>query len=110
LNKKNIKIEERREWFNENFDKELIKKASLIIGMHPDQATDYIINISVLNNKKFAVVPCCVFPTFFNNRYLKNGDFVSDYPKYINYILEKLEKYKIFYLEITGRNKVIYFD
>lgn len=78
--------------------------------MHPDEATDYIINISLLNNKKFAVVPCCVFPNLFNNRYLKNGEFVSDYPKYVNFITENLEKYKIFHLEITGRNKVIYLD
>ena len=36
--------------------------------MHPDQATDLIVDFAVANGKAFAVVPCCVFPTEFSHR------------------------------------------
>ncbi len=103
-------IEERRIYFDDNFDQNLIKKSSLIIGMHPDEATDCIINIAIKNNKKFAVVPCCVFPKIFTERYLKNGEFVCDYPKYIKFIQEKVPDHQMDFLEIVGRNKIIYIN
>ena len=106
----NKKIEEKRFNFDENFDVDLINKSSLIIGMHPDEATDFIIDIAMKNNKSFAVVPCCVFPKIFVNRFLKNGEFVSDYPKYIKFIEEKIPEYKVDFLEIIGRNKIIYVE
>lgn len=110
LSKQNKFIEERRIIFDENFDAEMIKKSSLIIGMHPDEATDYIIFTAMKNNKKFAVVPCCVFPKIFTNRFLANGDFVNDYPKYVKFIQEKVPNHKTDFLEIIGRNKIIYID
>jgi len=106
----NKSIEEMRIYFDENFDKDLISRSSLIIGMHPDEATDYIIDIAAKNNKKFAVVPFCVFPKIFTGRFLKNGEFVSDYPKYIKFIQEKVPEHKVHFLEIVGRNKIIYVD
>lgn len=106
----NKNIQEMRVNFDENFDKEIIQRSSLIVGMHPDEATDFIIDISIKNKKKFAVVPCCVFPKVFNERYLNNGEFVCDYPKYIKFIQEKVPENKIEFLEIVGRNKIIYIE
>ena len=37
-------------------------------GMHPDQATESIIDAALLLNLPCAVVPCCVFPSLFPHR------------------------------------------
>jgi hypothetical protein len=42
--------------------------ASLILGMHPDQATEPIVDAAAAFGVPFAVVPCCVFPTLFAAR------------------------------------------
>jgi hypothetical protein len=40
----------------------------LIVGFHPDQATEACMDLAVLLNIPFCVVPCCVFPNEFPNR------------------------------------------
>ena len=52
--------------FNSPYDVESWKsekgfKKELIIGMHPDQATEPIVDMALKYLKPFAVVPCCVF-------------------------------------------------
>lgn len=42
--------------------------ASCFVGMHPDQATDGIVDAALAFGRPFAVVPCCVFPTLFAAR------------------------------------------
>lgn len=49
-----------------------------------------------------------IFPNLFNNRFLKNGDFVNDYPKFISYIKEKVINCKQEYLGFEGKNKVLF--
>ena len=46
----------------------------LLVGMHPDEATDVIIVEAVKNNIPFVVVPCCVKPTakIFNGQHKFN--------------------------------------
>ena len=39
-----------------------LQACSLVIGLHPDQATDSIVDFAMQFGKPFAVVPCCVFP------------------------------------------------
>ena len=34
----------------------------LIVGLHPDEATEHIVRAALACGKDFAVVPCCVFP------------------------------------------------
>ena len=46
----------------------LMKKmssCSVVVGMHPDQATEAIVDFALCENKPFAIVPCCVFPRMF---------------------------------------------
>lgn len=45
------------------FKEDLAKGFDLIVGMHPDEATDVIINAAGKNSIPFAVCPCCVRPT-----------------------------------------------
>merc|ERR1712070_719130 len=47
-----------------------VKKATLIIGLHADGATEAIVDAALKYNKPFVVVPCCVFPNFFPMRRL----------------------------------------
>ena len=108
LKKKNIKIEEERKMFTLETCDELIKGCSLIIGMHPDEATVDIVDVALAKKINFAVVPCCVFHNKFPDRKLKNGKDVVEYPDIIQFILEKDDSLKIDFLNIKGRNKVIY--
>merc|ERR1739841_204185 len=49
---------------------EAVKNASLIIGLHSDGATEAIVDAALLYKKPFVVVPCCVFPNLFRERYI----------------------------------------
>ena len=108
LKKKNIVIEEERKMFTLDTCDELIKGCSLIIGMHPDEATVDIVDVALNKKINFAVVPCCVFHNKFPERKLKNGKNVVEYVDLIQFILEKDDNLKIDFLNIKGRNKVIY--
>jgi len=108
LKKKNIIIEEERKMFTLNTCDELIKGCSLIIGMHPDEATVDIVDVALAKKINFAVVPCCVFHNKFPDRKLKNGKDVVEYPDIIQFILEKDNTLKTDFLNIKGRNKIIY--
>lgn len=51
-------------YFGEEFFTEheaLLQGASLLLGMHPDQATEPLVDYALRYGKPFVVVPCCVF-------------------------------------------------
>ena len=108
LKNKKIIIEEERKIFTLETCDELIKGCSLIIGMHPDEATVDIVDVALAKKINFAVVPCCVFHVKFPERKLKNGKDVIEYPDIIQFILEKDDSLQVDFLNIKGRNKVIY--
>ena len=108
LKKNNIVIEEERKMFKLETCDELIKGCSLIIGMHPDEATVDIVDVALNKKINFAVVPCCVFHNKFPDRKLKSGKEVVEYQDLIQFILEKDDKLQTAFLNIKGRNKVIY--
>ncbi|KAF9414821.1 hypothetical protein BGZ94_000273 [Podila epigama] len=39
----------------------LLESASILIGLHPDQATEPIVRAALKARKPFAIIPCCVF-------------------------------------------------
>jgi len=43
----------------------MLRNCTAVIGMHPDEATDAIIELAMRYRKPWAVVPCCVFPKKF---------------------------------------------
>ena len=45
----------------------------VIIGMHPDQATESIVDMALKYHKPFAVIPCCVFAYENPHRRLKDN-------------------------------------
>mmetsp|Transcript_28180 Transcript_28180/g.45655 ORF Transcript_28180/g.45655 Transcript_28180/m.45655 type:complete len:90 (+) Transcript_28180:857-1126(+) len=77
--------------------------------MHPDQATDAIVHISLAHRKAFAVVPCCVFASSHPDRSTPAGEQVTDYVQYIAYLKSLI--YTEFFVEslpFSGRNCVLY--
>lgn len=54
---------------------ETLRGASVIVGMHPDQATEHIVSCALALGKPWAVVPCCVFARENPNRRLYENGF-----------------------------------
>lgn len=108
----------------------MIEQANIVVAMHPDEATEAMVDLSLSNNKPFAVVifssfsflssffyflshslyskvPCCVFPKLFPRKN-KAGVPVITYFQFIDYLLEKDPLIKVGYLDFQGRTKVLY--
>jgi hypothetical protein len=96
---------------------EIIKKAKLIVGFHPDQATESCIDLAHLLGIPFAICPCCVFPNEFPDRRYK-GAKVTNYDQFIEYLKAKyhtsnvngetVKVSRLAALKKTSRNIVLY--
>jgi len=89
-----------------------ISSTSLLVGFHPDQATEAIIDLALFLRTPFAVVPCCVFPSQFEHRRLEDGSRVKDYDGFLHYLRNKDKRIRIGTLNFnytnTARNVVLY--
>ena len=95
--------------FMTNHAELLNQKCGLLVGLHPDQVTEEIVDVALLLNKPFAVVPCCVFPEQFSHRKLKNGKKVVSHDDFVQYLIEKdPHRIKATELGFQGRNVVVY--
>lgn len=81
----------------------------LVCGMHPDQATEPLVDLALAMNKPFAVVPCCIYSAQFPSRRLVDGSQVTTYEQFLQYLVEKdPENIKIQELDFEGKNKVVF--
>lgn len=87
------------------FSEKIKERFDLIVGMHPDEATDVIVVEASKRKIPFAIVPCCVKPT---------ASIVHGQYNYTNWIkhLKQLAERKNFKvqelnLRITGKRLVI---
>jgi hypothetical protein len=66
---------------------------SLVIGLHPDEATEPIADYALEAGLPFAVVPCCVFPRLFPERRLAvdggQAVAVESYGQLVQYLMQK---------------------
>lgn len=94
---------------NEN-TKRSFDDCQLVIGMHPDEATDPIVEISLRRNKPFAIVPCCVYWRLFPHRRTRDGEQVRSVEQLGEYLVDLAPKGKIrkAELDFPGRNTVLY--
>jgi hypothetical protein len=81
-------------YFDDDFVKhehysKLFHEAGFVIGFHPDQATEPIVDMALKHKKPFVIVPCCVFSREFPDRRLRNGSEVSSYLDFLQYLQEK---------------------
>ena len=89
---------------------DLIKNSSMLVGLHPDEPTEDILDVALQYGKSVAVVPCCVFPGLFPLRTLSDGRFVRTYQDFLEYLLSKDDRLRKETLPFQGRNTVIYLD
>ena len=94
----------------------LWRAASVVIGMHPDEATEPIVDEALAAGKPFAVVPCCVFPTLFPNRRVPDtaggGTVpVRTHEQFVRYLCAKHAGIRTALIEgLPGRNVVVYWQ
>jgi len=85
------------------FDETIKDDYSLIVGMHPDAATDVIIKSAHDRGVPFVIVPCCVIPTTTVDSY--GG---SDWFLFLTRYAQRLGFDTMSYtLKMQGQNKVL---
>jgi hypothetical protein len=88
----------------------LLSGASCLVGMHPDQATEAIVDAALRFGTPCAVVPCCVFAGLAPERRLRGGGAVRTYDEFVQYLLEKDPRMCRATLPFEGRNVVVFRD
>lgn len=79
---------------------------SLLVGMHPDQATDAIVDAALHLGLPFAVVPCCVFPSLLA---AARGVRLASREQLVAYLLAKRPgEICIDWLPVDGAAQVLY--
>jgi hypothetical protein len=82
-----------------------------VVGLHPDEATEDILDVALrMGDVSVAIVPCCVFPSFFPMRQLHGGGFVNTHEEFCQYLLEKDPRLQRATLPFEGKNEVIYLN
>jgi hypothetical protein len=88
----------------------LVQDASMLVGIHPDEPTEDILDLALKFEKPVAIVPCCVFPGLFPLRILPSGKGVQAYEQFLEYLLAKDDRLRIETLPFEGRNQVVYLE
>jgi hypothetical protein len=101
--------------------RKLVRSCSIIVGMHPDEATEAVIDTSLRLGKPFAILPCCVFKNLNAERLEirkqklgggSGGDPFRSYNTFCQYLLDSKApagiRFETENLPFEGRNKVIY--
>ena len=85
-------------------------RSAVLIGMHPDEATEAVVDLALASGKPFAVVPCCVFATCHPERTLADGVTpVISHEQFCQYLQQKSPRVRRARLErLEGRNVVLY--
>jgi hypothetical protein len=86
----------------------LLEDYTCLLGLHPDECTEDILDMALRMNKKVAIIPCCVFPSLFPLRKLCRGKVVQSYDDFLEYLLEKDDRLRRATLPFDGKNQVIY--
>jgi hypothetical protein len=94
--------------------KTAIDDCTLMIGLHADSATECLVDTALAANKPFVVVPCCVFPNFFQQRTVLEDDGtrkpVRSYEQFCEYLLQKDCRLRKSSLPFNGRNVAVWWD
>ncbi|CAE8683229.1 unnamed protein product, partial [Polarella glacialis] len=83
----------------------LVESCSIVVGLHPDEATEAAVDFALAAGKPFAVVPCCVHSRVFPHRSRKNGLPVRSFESFVSYLREKDEGVQVLELPFRGRAK-----
>lgn len=80
----------------------------LLLGLHPDQCTEDILDVAIKHNLPVAIVPCCVYPDFFPSRRSSSNTPVRTYSEFLQFLMDKDERLQMTTLPFEGKNIVIY--
>ena len=86
----------------------VMSECSVVIGLHPDSATEAIVDYALARDKPFAVVPCCVFCKLFPGRRAPDGQAVRSYAQFLDYLQAKSPSIQRKELDFVGRNVVLW--
>ncbi|KAF4651733.1 hypothetical protein FOL47_000214 [Perkinsus chesapeaki] len=86
----------------------VLADASIVVGLHSDQATERIVDFALEAGKPFAVVPCCVYQKCFPDRKLSDGRLVNTYDEFIEYLCSKDPRIQTQQLGFDGRNVAVF--
>ena len=94
------------------FEKQRIATSDikLVVGLHPDEATEPLVDCAIQFSLNFAVIPCCVFSQDFPQRRLRCGQEPTSYDNFCDYLTEKHPEIRSQLLPFIGRNKVLYYS
>lgn len=88
---------------------ELLLNCSAIVALHPDEATDVIVDMALKRRIPFVVVPCCVFSRFFTYRRKMGTDLpVTTYEDLLDYLCSKDDSIQRTTLPFTGLNVALW--
>ena len=87
---------------------DLLRDCRAIVALHPDEATDAIVDMAVHCRIPFVIVPCCVFCRLFPNRRMPSGEMVSSYVQLLDYLQAKHPSIQRTTLPFVGANTVLY--
>ena len=73
----------------------------LIVGLHPDAATEWVVRRGVAARKAFAVVPCCVIPI---------DGIRRSFDDWLSYLASLAPGSRVIQLPFVGRNRVIIYN
>jgi hypothetical protein len=85
---------------------ELLNRCSAIVALHPDEATDAIVDMAVQKRKPFVIVPCCVFARLFPKRRNPNHpeNPANTYDDLLDYLAAKHKDIRRTELPFEGAN------
>jgi hypothetical protein len=88
----------------------LLRNCRAIIALHPDEATDAIVDTAIQLQIPFLIVPCCVFYRLFPHRRLPHDPTkpVSTYADLLDYLQAKHESIQRTILPFEGANTLLW--
>jgi len=88
---------------------ELLQNCSAIVALHPDEATDAIVDMAVKQRIPFVAVPCCVFSRFFTYRRKPGTNLpVTTYEDLLDYLCSKDDSIQRTTLAFEGANVALW--
>ena len=83
-------------------------ECSAMVALHPDEATDAIVDLAVRYQVPFCIVPCCVFGRLFPDRRTIGGTPVSTLSDLLDYLQAKHPSIQRATLSFPGANTILW--
>lgn len=98
---------------------DVLDSAAIIVGLHPDQATEPIVRWATRKRISWAIVPCCVFAADAPDRRIPqqpDGRLVESYDDFVEWLealgntaaQQESEKVQRCFLPFVGKNQVLF--